>query len=87
MPGDSREIERPIAIGVLKIKAKIGELLPAGKVGAGRGNKIDTLGVDFSKRALAAYRKLHNHREKLEEYYQGNDADSATRHQGRHIGP
>ena len=62
------EIEKPIAIGVLKIKAKIGEMLPAGKVGAGRGNKIPEQPVDFNPSTIAAYRKIAANKSKIDEY-------------------
>ena len=69
-PLHRREIERPIAIGNLKIKAHIGKLCPAGKVGAGRGNKISYDTGGFNKNTLTAYRKLAKAAEKLDDYYQ-----------------
>lgn len=64
------QIERPIALGVLKIKAKIGELCPATpKSQTGRGKKsIPTDGILFTENTLTAYRKLAKHKDKLEEY-------------------
>ena len=59
-------IAKPIAIGVLKIKAKIGELLPAEK--GGRGNKADKPIVEFSLPTIAAYRKIAANKLKIEEY-------------------
>ena len=75
------DIERPIAFGVLKIKAKIGELMPAtppGERGQGRKAAGDDEGkesskaalLDFTKPTIAAYRKLAKHVDKLEEYYE-----------------
>jgi len=69
------EIERPIALGVLKIKAKLGELLApesAAKRGAkgGRGRKAPAPGAGaFAAHTISAYRKLAANRERLEEYY------------------
>lgn len=67
------EIERPIAIGVLKIKAKIGELLPAkppANRGQGRNGKKsgNAALLDLSKPALSAYRKLAAHVKRIDEY-------------------
>lgn len=67
------DIEKPIAVGVLKIKAKIGELLPAGKVGAGRGNKMPEQPVDFNPSTIAAYRKIFANKAKIEEYAESAD--------------
>lgn len=65
------EVERPIALGVLKIKAKLGELMPATpKSQTGRGNKVDGVPVDFNKSTLATYRKLAANKDKLEKYYE-----------------
>ncbi|HUP82227.1 MAG TPA: hypothetical protein VM260_26985 [Pirellula sp.] len=53
------EIERPIAFGVLKIKAKLGELLPAKlPQETGRGKKLDKQAVEFSPPTITAYRKI-----------------------------
>jgi hypothetical protein len=66
------QIERPIALGVLKIKAKIGELCPAkepkeaGAMKGKKGSKPDL--PPFDKMTIAAYRKLAKHKDKLEEY-------------------
>lgn len=66
------EVERPIALGVLKIKAKLGELMPAEK--GGRGNKKpETLGDGFSGKAISTYRKLARNADRLEEYYEASD--------------
>jgi len=67
------EIEKPIAIGVLKIKAKIGELLPArpvGERGQGRGGKESpSLGeVDFPSATIAAYRKIAANIDQLDSF-------------------
>lgn len=63
------ELERPIAIGVLKIKAKLGELMPRGKVGAGRGNKNPGGAPGFSdSHTISAYRKLADNRDKFASY-------------------
>ena len=58
------QIERPIAYGVLKIKAKLGELMPAGK--GGRGKKHDNPVVGFSRPTISDYRKLAANRDRLE---------------------
>lgn len=67
------DIEKPIAIGVLKIKAKIGELLPAkppGERGQGRGGKStqpDSVDL-FDHSTIAAYRKIAANKSKIDEY-------------------
>ena len=49
-------------------KAKIGELLPAGKVGAGRGGKSKQSDcVDFDHSTIAAYRKIAANKAKIGE--------------------
>ena len=67
-------IEKPIAIGVLKIKAKLGELLSApsaserGKKG-GRGKKAtESDPAAFDSHTIAAYRKIAANKAKIEEY-------------------
>jgi hypothetical protein len=72
------EVERPIALGVLKIKARLGELLPAkspGERGQGRGgNKSsEAASLDLSNHTLSAYRKLAKHKGKIEEYYEATE--------------
>lgn len=72
------EIERPIALGVLKIKAKIGEMYPPRPPcdrDQGRSGKKSTPseGIDFGHTAIAAYRKLAEHKDKLEEFYKSTD--------------
>ena len=68
------EVERPIAIGVLKIKAKLGEMLPATPPSKkGRGRKNGKAALPFSKPAISAYRKLAANRDKLEAYYESTD--------------
>jgi hypothetical protein len=49
--------------------AHIGELLPAGKLGAGRGNKNSKGGLPFSKPTLSAYRKVATHKKKIDQYF------------------
>lgn len=66
------EIERPIALGVLKIKAKLGELMPAGKGGRGKKNPSGTQ-TGFGKEAVAAYRKIAANRDRLDEYYDSTE--------------
>jgi len=68
------EIEKPIAIGVLKIKAKLGELLSApsasesGKKG-GRGKKAPAPDAGaFAAHTISAYRKIAKNKAKIEEY-------------------
>ncbi len=68
---DGVKYERPIAIAVLKMKAKLGELMPAGR--RGRGNKILNPIEDFSHQSIAAYRKMSAHAELLDEYISGVD--------------
>lgn len=68
------EIERPIAIGVLKIKAGLGELLPAKPPSEkGRGKKNGNAALPFSKPVIAAYRKLAAHKDKLDAYVESTD--------------
>lgn len=73
------EVERPIALGVLKIKAKLGELLApasAAERGAkgGRGKKAGKADLlAFSKPTISAYRKLAANRQRLEDYYEAID--------------
>lgn len=69
------DIERPISFGVLKIKAKIGELAPAkSPKETGRGKKTTALDtVVFNDHTIAAYRKMAKAKEKLEEYYEEVD--------------
>ncbi len=67
------EVERPIALGVLKIKAKLGELMPAAQ-----GKRVDlTSGGSppklVSADALKSYRKLAANRDKLDEYCESTD--------------
>jgi len=77
------EVERPISLGVLKIKAKLGELMPApsakesGTTG-GRGKKGDGQSNTLLHRTtVSAYRKVAANRERLEEYYESsNDVPS-----------
>lgn len=67
----SIEIERPIALGVLKLKAKLGQLLERGA--PGRGNKNPVPDTWFSSHTAAAYRKLGDHADKLDAYYTKTD--------------
>ncbi len=70
------EIGRPVAFGILKIKAKIGELTPAkSPKETGRGKKkTPTSGVAvFPQTTIAAYRKLAKHQDQLEVYYESID--------------
>ena len=59
------EIARPIAISVLKIKAKLGELMPRGNVGAGRGNKNGKAALPFSRPTVQAFRKIADNQDRL----------------------
>jgi len=70
-PTPSRTFVRSTATpnGWPKIKAKLGEMMPRGKVGAGRGNKTPKPLGDFSEPTITAYRKLAANRDKLEDYY------------------
>jgi len=65
------EVQKPIAVGVLKIKTKLGELLPAEK--GGRGNKVARQACDFGKVAITAYRKMAANAEKLDDYANATD--------------
>ena len=72
------EVERPIALGVLKIKAKVGEMCPPrppADRGQGRGGKKSTTPaeVDFAPETISAYRKLAEHKDKLEEFYESTE--------------
>lgn len=70
------ELERPIALGVLKIKAKLGELMPAKsrqECGAMKAKDSSPSEPPFAKEAIAAYRKLAVSRDKLDEYYHATD--------------
>lgn len=62
---------------MLKIKAKLGELLPAKppkETGAMKGKKGSASDAPpFAKHTISAYRKLAKHRDKLETYYEGVD--------------
>ena len=74
------DIERPIALGVLKIKAKIGKLLPAipPKVkGAMKGKDIPGDAISFSKNTITAYRKIAANVDKIDEFYE-KDNDVPT---------
>jgi len=92
-PATHREAPALIAIGVLKIKAKVGELMPAksrreaGALG-GRGKKnngephqkgASASEAPFATEALAAYRKLAEHAEKLDDYYEADQARAPGR--------
>ena len=73
------EIEKPIAIGVLKIKIKLGELSPAktkkesGSTG-GRGHKASNPGLlAFSRKSISDYRKLAKSQHRLESYVASTD--------------
>lgn len=77
------ELERPIALGVLKIKAKLGELCPAkppqvsGAMKGKKGTKAAL--VPFTDQTLAAYRKIAKHAGKIQEYYDSiNDVPTQT---------
>lgn len=65
------EIEKPIAIGVLKIKAGLGELMPREKGGRGKTSTTDGAGLD--PKTVTAYRKLADNRDKLDDYCDATD--------------
>lgn len=48
--------------------AKIAELTPPGKKGAGRGNKNSAPRAPFSKHTLSAYRKVFDHVRRIDKY-------------------
>jgi len=66
------EIEKPIAIGVLKIKAKIGELMPAKspeESGAMKGGILpDRTPPMFDKNTITAYRKIAANIDQLDSF-------------------
>lgn len=62
-------IGKPIAVGILKIKAKLGELMPAKTPSeTGRGKTASPAEVVFPSATIAAYRKIAANKEKIEEY-------------------
>lgn len=67
------EIEKPIAIGVLKIKAGIGELLPAKNGRPKKGHENPLAGQGFASDTISAYRKLAANQDRLGEYYESTD--------------
>lgn len=71
------EVERPISFGVLKIKTKLGELLPAKPpsiTGAMKGKKGSrSTQPPFSKECIAAYRKMAKNKHKLDDYYEATE--------------
>ena len=73
------EVERPIAFGVLKIKAKLGELMPRESGGRGKKTPIPDIGVS-NPATIAAYRKIADHQDRLEEYY--NEIDDVPTQSG-----
>lgn len=69
------EIEKPIAIGILKIKARIGELIPAkppSDRGQGRGKKesiaADPIDLPFDAGTITAYRKIAANIDQLDDF-------------------
>ena len=73
-----RPLRPPIALGVLKIKAKLGELLPAKPAketgamkGLKKGSKPDLL--PFSKPIISAFRKIAANVDKLDAYYDATE--------------
>lgn len=66
------DIEKPIAIGTLKLKAGLGELMPAkppsvtGAMKGKKGSESDSL--PFSNHTIAAYRKLAKNRARIDEF-------------------
>jgi len=65
------EVQTPIAVGVLKIKTKLGELMPAGKGGPGNNDGKQVAGI--STTSITAYRKMAANAEKLEAYAKATD--------------
>ena len=65
------ELEAPIAQGVLKLKAGLGELMPREK--GGRGKKLSQQLGDFNPNTVTAYRKLADNRARMEEYFEQCD--------------
>lgn len=66
----STEVVRPLAYGVLKIKGKLGRLMPAeqGK----RNDKLPKAALgscEFTAPTISAYRKIGAHQKLLDEYY------------------
>jgi hypothetical protein len=62
-PGGDLALEalNEIQRGRLYLVARLGRLMPPGKVGAGRGNKNSKADLPFSKPTLSAYRKVGKH--------------------------
>lgn len=67
----SIDIERPIALGVLKLKGKVGVLSPPEK--GGRGKTTSPAEVVFAPATIAAYRKIGEHLDRLDDYYESTD--------------
>ena len=68
------EVERPIALGVLKIKAKLGELMPSEQgtrtdLTSGNGSQK----LPFDPKTITAYRKLATNKKRLDEYYEATE--------------
>jgi phage N-6-adenine-methyltransferase len=67
------EVQKPIAVGVLKIKTKLGELLPEGKRGPKSEDNSACQTSEFGKSAITAYRKMAANSEKLDDYANATD--------------
>jgi predicted AlkP superfamily phosphohydrolase/phosphomutase len=73
------ETTNAISVGTLLIKAKIGELMPKGKIGAGRGNKNSEANSLFSNHIKFSYRKLQKHESRIPEYREKVDSHNAEK--------
>lgn len=62
------EVAKPVAFGVLKIKARMGELMERGQPGRGKKNPAPPEG--FSSNTVSSYRKIADHASELNDYYQ-----------------
>ena len=66
------EVARPISFGVLKIKAKLGDLMPAKSKG-GRGKETVKHLNGFTRPTISNYRKVASNADRLDEYMEDCD--------------
>lgn len=74
---EGKEVLRPLAFGILKLRAHAGSLLPPPEKG-GRGKKPVNPGFHLSRPTVATYRKLAANANRLAEYYDQADDVSQT---------
>lgn len=65
------EIGKPIAVGVLKIKIKLGQMMP--RENGGRGKKTPKAALGFSAPTVSAYRKMADKADRLDAYCDATD--------------